>query len=126
TLVLELAGRFAVPALVAFRPGNRHHWVVLLAGHGAIGRHHSFQYLPEDQRLRIAGQRQANAVDVGWSPDVAVLDAVENRVVLRVFGEEAARALLAVLALVADPGLAEHLPAEAAVPRLAVPGVLGE
>ena len=44
---------------------------------------------------------------------------------LGALGDDPARALLAVAAVVADPGLAQHLPAEAAVPLLALPAVAG-
>ena len=43
---------------------------------------HPCQHLPEHQHLAVAGQRQAHAVDVGRSPDFAVLDAAQNRMIL--------------------------------------------
>ena len=41
------------------------------------------EHLAEDQRLAVAGQGQPDSVDVGRSPDVAVLDAAQDRDVLR-------------------------------------------
>ena len=76
------------------------------------------EHLTEDQRLTVAGQRQMDGVDVGRPPDVAVLDAAQDGVVLLALGDDAARALLAVVAVVVDPGFAKHLPAEAAVHSL--------
>src|SRR5438034_9634149 len=52
------------------------------------------------------------------------MQTTENRVICLLLDEDATRALLAVLAMMADPRLTKHLPAEAAVPVLAVPGVL--
>ena len=104
-------------------PGDRHHRLVLRARHSGVGRAHPLEHLAQDQRLAVAGQRQANAVDVGRAPDVAVLDSAEDRVPLFPRGDDAAGALLAVVAVVVDPGLAQYLPAEPAVPLLARPRV---
>src|SRR5262249_41738523 len=110
--------------LVAFGPGDRHHRLVLLAGDRFVSRRHAFQHLAHYQRLAIAGQRQAGAADVRLSPDIAVLDAADDRVAFLALGDDAARALLAVLAVMADPGFTQHLPAKTTVPSLVVVGVL--
>src|SRR5439155_14879463 len=120
----EDASGFALRARVRPGSGDRHHRVVLPALDRFVGRLHPFEHLAEDERLAVTGQRQVNAVDVGEAPDVAVVQTTQNRVICLLLGESAARALLAVLAVMAHPGLAEHLPAETAVPVLAVPGVL--
>ena len=80
---------------------------------------------PRTSGLVVAGQGEADLVDVGRAEDVAVLDALEDRVPLGAGRDQAAGRLLAVAAVVLDPGLAEDLPAEAALPALAVPGVAG-
>ena len=46
--------------------------------------------------------------------------------VLRPGRDDAARALLAMLAVVVDPGFAQHLAAEAPVPFLVLPAIAGE
>ena len=48
-----------------------------------VGRFHPLEHLAEHQRLAVAGQGEMDVVDVGRSPDVAVLDAAEDRMALR-------------------------------------------
>src|SRR2546425_647634 len=70
----EDAGGFASGALVASRPGVRHHRLILFASHRLIGWFHAFEHLTVDERLAVTGHEGAHAIDVSWSPDVAVLD----------------------------------------------------
>ena len=84
---------------------------------------HPLDHLAKHERPTVGGQRQTHAVHVGGPPDVAVLDAAQDRVIFHLLDEDAARALPAVVAMMADPGLAQDLPAEAALPVLALPGV---
>src|SRR5205807_2124141 len=76
--------------------------------------------------FHAARQRQVNGVDIRGAPDVAVLDAAQDGMACLAPGEDAPRALLAVLAVVIDPGFAQHLPAKAAAPRAVVPGEFRE
>src|SRR5436190_1905950 len=77
----------------------------------------------EDHRLAIGRERQANAVNIGRTPNLAALDAANDRMLLRIRRDDPKRAFVLVIAVVADPGFAQNLPAEAAVPLLAVPAV---
>src|SRR5262249_40128615 len=78
-----------------------------------------------DQRRAVVGR--VGLVHVGRPPDVAVLDAAQDRVLLLSLDDHAAGALGAVASPVVDPRLAEHLPAESlfVILLLVVPAVLG-
>src|SRR5690606_17597070 len=65
----------------------------------------------------------ADAVHDGRPPEAAVPDAAGDRVALRPRSDDAGGALLLVAAVVADPLLAEHQPAEAVGPFFHVAAV---
>src|SRR5262249_31151464 len=104
-------------------PRDGQHGVVLLAGGRWIAGVHAFEHLPEHQRLAIAGKRQSYLVYVGRTPNVAIPNSAEDGMLPLFFHENTARALLAMMAVMVDPGLSQHLAPEATVPLFAVPTV---
>ena len=60
-----------------------------------------------------------DSVNIGWPPDV--LDAAQDGMVFELFVDDAARAFLAMIAVMIDPGIAQNLLAEAPRPFLALP-----
>ena len=99
-MVVKTRACLAGGRCVSLDPGDRHHRVVLLPGDRFVLGIHALKDLSQHERLAVAGQRQRDRVDVGGSVDVAVLDAAQDRVVLHVRGDHAARALHAVVAMV--------------------------
>ena len=101
--------RAALPfvAGVCLHPGDwdelfiRSRFVVLL---------HTDENLTQDDRLGIPFECR-DAVNVGRAPDV--FDAFEDCMAFHSFGGETPSALNLMIAVVADPGFAENLPAEA-------------
>lgn len=129
-LVLEIAGMahgrgenargLARPARIGLDPGDGDRFHSRLRR--VIGTH-AGEHLSHDERLAIAAQLP-DRIDIRRPPDV--LDAPEDRVVFHSPGDKAAGAFALVAAVVRDPGFAEHLATESAVPLLAaetVPGV---
>src|SRR5690606_7120687 len=113
-------------ALILARPGDRHHRVILFAFERLIGRLHADQHLAMHEHGGWC--ERIGAVDIGRAPDVAVFEARENRVLGVGLVENAARALRPMSAVMADPFLAQHLPAEPAFVALRASAVvvLGE
>ena len=72
----------------------------------------------QHQRPAVAGQGKPNLVDVRGAPNV--LAAADDRAVAHAFDDHAPRALDAVMAVVIDPLLAEHLAAEPALPAFLI------
>ncbi len=62
----------------AFALGDRHHGIILRPGHRFVRRLHPRQDLTQNQRLAALRQRQADAVHVRRTPDIAVFDATKN------------------------------------------------
>ena len=86
---------------------------------------HADQNLAQHQRFAVRGQGKSHRVDVGGAIDVAVPDATQDRMVLHAGSRKAPRAFDGMISVMVDPGLTEHLPAETAIPRLALPGIAG-
>src|SRR5205823_7232349 len=82
---------------------------------------HALEHLAQDQGLAIAGEWQPHLVHIGRPPNVAVFDAPEDRVLRSGRRDDPAAAFLAVVAVMVDPGFAQHQAAEAS--PLLVPGV---
>src|SRR5207249_8134827 len=104
-------------------PGDRHHGAVDGPRHGLIGGLHPLQHLAQNQRLNTLRQRQTHAIDIGGSPDVAIFNSSKNRMLFAFRSNDSTRALLAGLAMMADPGLAQHLSTETTFPFFAVPRI---
>src|SRR5881628_1761282 len=92
--------------------------MVLRALDRLVSRLHPFEHLTIDKHSGVVGQ-VSNAIHVGGSPNV--IDAFEDGMMTEPIVDNTARAFLAVIAVVADPGVAENLLAEAAGPLLTAP-----
>ena len=108
--------RLAACAGVGPGPGDRDHRVVLRSFDRRIVGRHAGENGAEQQDVRVVAQ-VPEPVDVGRAPDV--VHAAQDRMARRGRRDDAAGALLAVTAVMVDPGVAEHLLAESAGPGLA-------
>src|SRR5690606_3984207 len=75
-----------------------------------------FQHLTKDKGLAVAGEGQAHAVDIGGSPDGAFGDTAQDGTFFRAGGDDAECAFGFVVAVVADPFLAQDEAAKAVGP----------
>ncbi len=104
------------------RPRHRLHRLVLLALDRRVVWLHSLEHLAAQQHRAVG--RRMRLVHVGVAEHIR--HAAQDRVARVRLLDHAARRLDFVMTVVADPGLAEHLLAEAAGPLAAVPRVLLE
>src|ERR1700761_3505842 len=111
---------------VGVGPGNRHHGAIYRAGYGPIVRFEARENLSQQQWAARWKHGKPNFVHLGRHPDGAALNAPQDGTALRIGGEPRARAVLAMLAVMRDPGFAQHPAAKTTSParNLAIPGPL--
>ena len=107
-------------------PSDGHHRIVLLADHRIIVRAHPIQHLSKYHWATVSGQRQIHAVDIRWPPDITILDAVHDRVILHAGSDDSPSALLSVMTVMVDPCFAQDLSSEPAIPTLRSKRVLSK